>query len=155
MATSRYGEGWNHSHQKSTYQDTLPDSCKKTAWGKVRTFPLELHSAPKEQCNSLCGVIKTRRRGNDAPSHGGFVRHPKTIQFNLFLYLSKRFGVHIYHLKDRVESKQTMVKWHDVIENVKFALKTDGFDLVAPFRLDRYNALFSENDDASNINFLS
>lgn len=43
-----------------------------------------------------------------------------------------------------------MVKWHDVIENVKFALKTDGFDLVAPFRLDRYNALFSENDDASN-----
>jgi hypothetical protein len=43
-----------------------------------------------------------------------------------------------------------MVKWHDVTENVKFALKDDGFDLVAPFRLDRYNALFAATDENSN-----
>ena len=43
-----------------------------------------------------------------------------------------------------------MVKWHDVTENVKFALKDDGFDHVAPFRLDRYNALFAATDENSN-----
>ena len=39
-----------------------------------------------------------------------------------------------------------MVKWHDVCENVKLALKNDGFDLVAPFRLSQYNALFDTRD---------
>ena len=41
-----------------------------------------------------------------------------------------------------------MVKWHDVCENVKLALKNDGFDLVAPFRLSQYNALFDTRDAA-------
>jgi len=39
-----------------------------------------------------------------------------------------------------------MVKWHDVTENIKFALKEDGFALVHPFRLGQYNSLFSEQN---------